>query len=256
LLADSLLLCVLAWYFDHVLPSNRGSSDPFYFFLTPRYWGLNKKVQRIQSAIEDTNEEVADSVSFEKRKVIDIEDSSSSIRILGIHKIFQKKLYKTSEDIHAVNNIYLHAKRGELLALLGHNGAGKSTLINMLTGLCKPTSGTAKICGFDIKENMTEIRKVLGVCPQHDILWDELTAKEHLILFGRLKGENYDKVYDEVNERLKEVNLSDEADLLAGTFSGGMKRRLSLAISGIGDPKVIILDEPTTGMDPINRRQA
>eukprot|EP00358_Blepharisma_japonicum_P003627 CAMPEP_0202954238 /NCGR_PEP_ID=MMETSP1395-20130829/50655_1 /ASSEMBLY_ACC=CAM_ASM_000871 /TAXON_ID=5961 /ORGANISM="Blepharisma japonicum, Strain Stock R1072" /LENGTH=103 /DNA_ID=CAMNT_0049669651 /DNA_START=1932 /DNA_END=2243 /DNA_ORIENTATION=- len=103
---------------------------------------------------------------------------------------------------------------------------------------------------------MTEIRKVLGVCPQHDILWDELTAKEHLILFGRLKGENYDKVYDEVNERLKEVNLSDEADLLAGTFSGGMKRRLSLAISGIGDPKVIILDEPTTGMDPINRRQA
>jgi len=124
----------------------------------------------------------------------------------------------------------------------------------MLCGYSKPTSGDAFIFGRSIRTDMEEVRSFMGVCPQHDVLFNDLTAKEHIELFAGIKNIPRHLVANLVTDRLGAVRLLKVQNHRAGTFSGGMKRRLSVAISTIGDPRVIFMDEPTTGMDPLNRR--
>jgi len=107
---------------------------------------------------------------------------------------------------------------------------------------------------YSVETEMDEIRRFTGVCPQHDILWDDLTAREHLDIFARLKSIPKEKRAQEIEDRLADVALTEVGDHLAGSYSGGMKRRLSVAISSIGDPRIIFMDEPTTGMDPLSKR--
>ncbi|KAJ3287593.1 ATP-binding cassette sub- A member 1 [Borealophlyctis nickersoniae] len=126
--------------------------------------------------------------------------------------------------------------------------------MSMLSGLTPPSSGDALIYNFSVKSQMHRIRHIMGVCPQHDILFDDLTAREHVELYAGLKGVPKEEWGPLVEERLKAVKLENVKDKRAGTYSGGMKRRLSLVISTIGDPKIVFMDEPTTGMDPVNRR--
>ena len=262
LLGNAVMMAVIAWYLDHVLESNRGSPDPWYFLCTSKYWGCDRRSRnrskRLKSSPDyipmlSTNVKVQESSIFSSEEG----DIESGISIKGLGKVFKSNsCCRGSEDIHAVNDFSLEIYNRELLTILGHNGAGKSTLINILTGISSSSYGSATIFGFDINEDMREIRKILGVCPQHDILWNELTAREHLILFARLKEIPYKEAMRDADEKLMQVKLSHVKNRLVGTFSGGMKRRLSVAISGVGNPKLIILDEPTTGMDPINRRSA
>ena len=147
-----------------------------------------------------------------------------------------------------------------ILALLGQNGAGKSTTISMLSGLTPASGGDALLYNYSVKKSISTIRKMMGICPQHDILFDDLTAREHIELYAGLKGVPKEEQEVLIQERLQLVRLLNVADVRAGTYSGGMKRRLSLVIATIGDPKIIFLDgtlfslEPTTGMDPVNRR--
>lgn len=129
------------------------------------------------------------------------------------------------------------------LSCAGHNGAGKSTTINMLTGLVVPTSGSLTVAGLDVLKSLASVRQLLGVCPQHDILWDDLTAVEHLRLFAQLKGMHTDEAEHEAWAKLEMVGLQDVGNNRTSTYSGGMKRRLSVAISAIGDPLLILLDE-------------
>ncbi|CAN1778840.1 ABC transporter A family member 11 [Linum perenne] len=151
----------------------------------------------------------------------------------------------------------MNIAKDKLFCLLGPNGAGKTTAINCLTGVAPVTSGDALIYGYSIRSSvgMSSIRKLMGVCPQFDILWDALSGQEHLHLFATLKGLPPASVKTVVEELLVKVKLTDAASVRARSYSGGMKRRLSVAIALIGDPKIVILDEPTTGMDPISRRQ-
>jgi len=142
----------------------------------------------------------------------------------------------------------------QLLCILGHNGAGKTTTINILTCLYYPTLGDARIYGQSVVSDMDNIRKIMGVCPQHDILWNELTAREHLEIFAELKHVDRRIRKQTVEEKLDDVGLLDVGDHLVASYSGGMKRRLSVAVSCIGEPKIIFMDEPTTGMDPVSRR--
>ncbi len=123
----------------------------------------------------------------------------------------------------------------------------------MLTGLLSPTAGDALIFGNSIISGMDEIRKVMGVCPQYDVLWNQLTGREHLELFAALKEVSRGQLEREVVERLTDVDLLKAQDIPSGNYSGGMKRRLSVAIALIGNPKIVFLDEPTTGMDPVSR---
>jgi ABC-type multidrug transport system ATPase subunit len=138
--------------------------------------------------------------------------------------------------------------------MLGPNGAGKTTTINMLTGFTTPTRGTATVEGFSILAHMRQIYSIMGVCPQHDILYDTLSPREHLTFYGVLKNLGKEELSDAIEGALRNVDLLDVIDTPAGTFSGGMKRRLSVAIALIGRPLVCYLDEPSTGLDPANRR--
>ncbi|KFK39851.1 hypothetical protein AALP_AA3G296400 [Arabis alpina] len=155
----------------------------------------------------------------------------------------------------AVQGLSLAVPSGECFGMLGPNGAGKTSFINMMTGLTKPTSGAAFVRGLDICKDMDRAYTSMGVCPQHDLLWETLTGREHLLFYGRLKNLKGSDLNQAVEESLKSVNLFREgvADKPSGTYSGGMKRRLSVAISLIGSPKVVYMDEPSTGLDPASR---
>jgi ABC-type multidrug transport system ATPase subunit len=155
-----------------------------------------------------------------------------------------------------LQGIWLNFPKDQLFCLLGPNGAGKTTVINCLTGVTPVTGGDALIYGDSIRSSvgMSNIRRMIGVCPQFDVLWDVLSGQEHLHLFACIKGLNPASVKPVVQKLLAEVKLTEAAQVRSGSYSGGMKRRLSVAIALIGEPKLVILDEPTTGMDPITRR--
>jgi len=142
---------------------------------------------------------------------------------------------------------------GECFGLLGPNGAGKTTLISALSGTTELTGGTGTICGMDVKTEMRKINTVLGVCPQFDIVWDDLTVAEHLLLYARIKGVEKEKA--SVRRVAEAVKLDGDAfNTRASHLSGGMRRRLSLAIALIANPRVLFLDEPSTGLDPETRQ--
>jgi len=125
-----------------------------------------------------------------------------------------------------------------------------STTCNMLCGYFSPTSGTARISGYDIRDDIDVVHLLMGVCPQDNIIWEDLTGAEHLLFFGRLKNLSGAELDAEVAHRLKQVDLYSVRNKKAGQYSGGMKRRLCVAIALVGRPKVVLLDEPSTGLDP------
>jgi len=249
------IFTVLAWYFDNTLPgASGGRSEPLWFFLTPRYWGFgqSKPNAPLPLTINPSEPDSGDNGSS-----IHLKDFSSKEGVCASHllKIYQKwPFIKTKSDVLALRNFSATIHEGEIFCILGHNGAGKTTTVGMLTGLFEPTLGDATIYGHSIVSSMDQIRRIMGVCPQHDILWNELTAKEHLEIFADLKGIARSVREEVIKEKLESVGLYNVRNKKAGSFSGGMKRRLSVAISCIGDPKIIFMDEPTTGMDPVSRR--
>jgi len=157
-------------------------------------------------------------------------------------------------DVFSLQNLSLAIGNGECFSLLGENGAGKTTAISLLTGLYPPTFGSAVIGGHDITTELTQARLALGVCPQFNVLWDTLTVEEHLLFYARLKGVPPRLENEHVKTWLVELGLLFAKDRLSQDLSGGMKRRLSAGIALVGNPKVVFLDEPTTGLDPASRR--
>ncbi|CAD7700725.1 unnamed protein product [Ostreobium quekettii] len=156
----------------------------------------------------------------------------------------------------AVDRLSLHINQRQCFGLLGPNGAGKTTTIRMMEGFSEPTSGSVMVSGYDTRTDMRSIYSITGVCPQHDLLWGDLTGREHLTFYGRLKNLHGADLEDSIESLLKTLNLWSDGvgDRLVHSYSGGMKRRLSVAISLIGDPLVVYLDEPSTGLDPASRR--
>lgn len=163
------------------------------------------------------------------------------------------KLVKKYGEITAVDHLSLEIKDEELFGLLGPNGAGKTTTINVLCGLVKPTSGTVKVAGYDIQKEVQKIHELIGVCPQDTAITGYLTGRENAELFGKLYGLPKQEIKAKVDELMKKMGLADDADRRAGNYSGGMKRRLNLAIALVHDPEILFLDEPTVGMDPQSR---
>jgi ABC-2 type transport system ATP-binding protein len=155
---------------------------------------------------------------------------------------------------HAVQALSFQAARGEILSLLGPNGAGKSTTISMLSGLLEPTAGDACIFGHSIRREPTQAKAALGVVPQDIALYMDLSARENLEFWGKLYGLRAAKLRQRVDEVLLVIGLADRQKDRVGTFSGGMKRRVNIGAALLHTPQVVIMDEPTVGIDPQSRR--
>lgn len=168
--------------------------------------------------------------------------------------IATKDLRKEFAEKVAVQNVSLNVYHGQITVLLGHNGAGKTTFASMLTGLYQPTCGELMVDGIDATKNPERARMRMGLCPQFDVLYDELTCEEHLRLFAVVKGCPPKRVEPEVTHVLDQLGLSFKRTVLSADLSGGMKRRLSLGMAMINNTKILILDEPTSGLDPEARR--
>lgn len=249
LIFDTVLYSFLGWYLNKVVPREWGVVLPWYFPCMPSYWCGSRPLDDYP----DTDETVEVDTSGIEPVGEDLQKLRKEDRCVHISNL--GKVFNTpSGKKVAVNRLNLTLYEGQIFALLGHNGAGKSTTINILSGMLAPSSGTAHVLGYDLSKQMIEIRKNMGVCPQHDVLYPELTVKEHLEIFGKIKGLTGRRLVDEVRHKIEEVGLTEKADVLSKNLSGGMKRKLSVAIALIGDSKVIFLDEPTSGMDPYSRR--
>ncbi|MBN2725026.1 MAG: ABC transporter ATP-binding protein [Deltaproteobacteria bacterium] len=165
-----------------------------------------------------------------------------------------KNITKVFSSFTAVNNITLHVNTGEIFGFLGPNGAGKSTSINMICGLLKPTEGEILICGGKDPSN-SETRKAIGYVPQSLAIYNELTALENLRFFGRINGVPQKLLKSRISKALSMTGLERKKNQPAGKFSGGMKRRLNIGCALLHDPELIILDEPTVGVDPQSRNR-
>ncbi|XP_039671640.1 retinal-specific phospholipid-transporting ATPase ABCA4-like [Perca fluviatilis] len=154
----------------------------------------------------------------------------------------------------AVNCLSINFYEGQITSFLGHNGAGKTTTMSILTGLFPPTSGTAYINGSDIRTDMDTVRSSMGMCPQYNILFKHLTVEEHILFYSLLKGRTQEEAEREVEDMLVDLGLPHKRDDEAQNLSGGMQRKLSVAMAFVGGSKVVILDEPTSGVDPYSRR--
>jgi ABC-2 type transport system ATP-binding protein len=165
-----------------------------------------------------------------------------------------RNLTKKYEDKMALDNLNLQIAKGELFGLLGPNGAGKTTAIHILCGLIKPTSGTANIHNYDVQRDQQQVKGLIGVCIQETAIYPYLTGKENLELFGNLYGLNKKTIKERSTLLLTKMGLTEDAKRLTAKYSGGMKRRLSLAMALVNDPPIAFLDEPTVAMDPQSRR--
>ncbi|CAN9506482.1 unnamed protein product [Ophioblennius macclurei] len=288
---DTVLYAVLAWYLDNVFPGQYGIGRPFYFPFLPRYWlntvaptsgqldsdkkGFdnlaNKEQGEPQKKEEEENQEqlkskITDNVpscehiqretagqeSSQKEEQAFFEpepaDLTKGVCVENLVKVF------SGSHTPAVDGLSINFFESQITALLGQNGAGKTTTMSILTGMFPPSSGTATIYGSDICTDMDSIRLSLGMCPQHNILFQHMTVEEHILFYSLLKGRPVAEAGEEVENMLQDLGLPHKRDQLTKNLSGGMQRKLSVALAFVGGAKVVILDEPTSGVDPYSRR--
>jgi ABC-type multidrug transport system ATPase subunit len=165
-----------------------------------------------------------------------------------------RRFKKGSKDFVAVNNLSFGVAKKECFGFLGLNGAGKTTTFKILTGEIRATSGQAYVNGCDISKKMLEARRSLAFCPQFDYLPENMTVRDTLMLFSGIRGLEFKTINNVINDLMAVFKITEFKNKMVQTLSGGNKRKVSSAISFIGRPKVVFLDEPTTGMDPAARR--
>lgn len=241
MLFDSVLYAIMTWYIEAVFPGQYGIPRRWYFPFTKSYWCGEKCGWT--TSVPRNRKENAEAVCIEEEPA----HIDPGVYIENLMKIY-------SNGKVAVDGLTLGFYEGQITSFLGHNGAGKTTTMSILTGLFPPTSGTAYIQGKDIRTDLNAIRQNLGVCPQHNVLFSMLTVEEHIWFYARLKGLSEEKVKSEMEQIVMDLGLPHKCTSRSNQLSGGMQRKLSVALAFVGGSKVVILDEPTAGVDPYARR--
>ncbi|NXI48256.1 ABCA1 protein, partial [Galbula dea] len=242
LLLDAGLYGLATWYLEGVFPGQYGIPKPWNFPFLKSYWF--GEPSSAGHPPYPTSTLTAPQVLVEEPPA----QLQPGVSIRNLVKIYR------SSSRAAVNGLSLDFYEGQITSFLGHNGAGKTTTMSILTGLLPPTSGTAYILGWDIRSDIDSIRKTMGTCPQHNVLFDILTVEEHVWFYGRLKGLSEEQVKVEVEQLIQDTGLPHKRREQTRNLSGGMQRKLSVAIAFVGGSRVVILDEPTAGVDPYSRR--
>ncbi|XP_058448648.1 ATP-binding cassette sub-family A member 2-like [Malaya genurostris] len=235
MLLDSLLYMATVLYLEQIRPDAFRVPKPWYFPIQWSFWKRPIHKRRVVSWMEP-----------QKSPYIQQDPSSRKvgIQIHNLHKINQRNLV-------AIADFTLNLYRDQITVLVGHNGAGKSTLISILSGMVSPSSGTALINGYDIQDATEKAQASLGFCPQHNVLFDELTVSEHLRFAARSKTLSDSSVESRYASLL---GLVDELNSRSDTLSGDMKRKLTVGMALCGGSSVVLLDEPTSGVDPATRK--
>uniref|UniRef100_A0AAQ4Q4S7 P-type phospholipid transporter n=1 Tax=Gasterosteus aculeatus aculeatus TaxID=481459 RepID=A0AAQ4Q4S7_GASAC len=290
---DAVLYGVLAWYLDNVFPGQYGIGRPFYFPFQPSYWKTQTPSHMAMAGPENVEKDVdgrgtpesytcngsvgrkackhqrkRDQLEREKELLRQQEETPNQEEcqegplffepdplglVMGVQIEELTKVFDGSSR-PAVDCLSINFYEGQITSFLGHNGAGKTTTLSVLTGLFPPTSGTAYVNGSDIRTDMDTVRSSLGMCPQYNILFKYLTVEEHILFYSLLKGRTQEEAQREVEDMLVDLGLPHKRDDEAQNLSGGMQRKLSVAMAFVGGSKVVILDEPTSGVDPYSRR--
>uniref|UniRef100_A0A4W3HE00 ATP-binding cassette, sub-family A (ABC1), member 4a n=1 Tax=Callorhinchus milii TaxID=7868 RepID=A0A4W3HE00_CALMI len=261
LLVDAFVYGILACYLDAVFPGEYGVPSPWYFPLQPSFWFGPEKPQ-----VTTEGTFVYKFLKLSELTIVchvfpvmaamagnPFYEPEPSGLTLGVSV---QNLVKVFQEGHrpAVDGLNINFFEGQITSFLGHNGAGKTTTMSMLTGLFPPTSGTAYINGKDIRTEIDAIRQNIGMCPQYNVLFNHLTVAEHILFYTQLKGQTLEEAQKQMEVMLDEIGLPHKRDEIVQNLSGGMQRKLSVAIAFTGGAKVIILDEPTSGVDPYSRR--
>ncbi|KAJ6646771.1 Phospholipid-transporting ATPase ABCA3 [Pseudolycoriella hygida] len=245
LLLTAIMFLMLTMYIENIFPGSYGVAKPWNYPFKKDYWFPSKNRNSYQ-AFGDHNDD-NDSAQINPGNFEDEPTNEhAGVVIKNMCKTFDKKV--------AVCNLSMNMYNNQITALLGHNGAGKTTTFSMLTGMIGSTSGTALINGYDIHTDTDMARSSMGFCPQHNILFDELTVREHILFFSLLKGLSPEASNEEVQKYVRLLELEPKINEMSQNLSGGMKRKLSIGIALCGQSKVVFCDEPTSGMDAASRR--
>ncbi|XP_034365421.1 ATP-binding cassette sub-family A member 13 isoform X1 [Arvicanthis niloticus] len=251
---DSIIYFLGGWYFSNLIPGTFGLGKSWYFPFTASYWKsicglMGRRRCSLSSGLFFFNEDVGNRGLSQQNGPREMEGSSPGVALISVTKEYE-------DHKVAVQELTLTFYRDQITALLGTNGTGKTTVISMLMGLFPPTSGTIIINGKNLQTDLSKVREELGVCPQQDVLLDNLTVREHLMLFASIKAPWWTKkeLQQQVNKTLDEVELTQHQHKPARVLSGGMKRKLSIGIAFMGMSKTVVLDEPSSGVDPCSRR--
>ncbi|XP_077435659.1 uncharacterized protein abca12 [Vanacampus margaritifer] len=262
MLIDSLIYFTVGAYIRMVFPGKYGIPAPWYFPFTASFWAdffgcvKSQKGGRGRLFINTvninqpgfSNDKGKGQCQFFSQTGEDFSHLPVGVALHGLTKIYGDRV--------AIENLNVAFYEGHVTSLLGHNGAGKTTTMSLLTGLFAPSSGSIEVYGRDMQTNLNDIRKDLGVCMQYDVLFDHMTTKEHLLLYGQIKAPHWSEreLHEQVRMVLEETGMYAHRHKRVGTLSGGMKRKLSISIAFIGGSRLVVLDEPTTGVDPCSRR--
>uniref|UniRef100_A0A674P497 ATP-binding cassette, sub-family A (ABC1), member 12 n=1 Tax=Takifugu rubripes TaxID=31033 RepID=A0A674P497_TAKRU len=253
MLIDSIVYFIIGAYVRMVFPGKYGIPAPWYFPFKGSFWAdlcccfrSKRKAPRglLFTNIMDRN--LPNSVSSHAGE--NFSHLPVGVSLHGLSKLYGDRV--------AIQNLNISFYEGHVTTLLGHNGAGKTTTMSLLTGLFAPSVGSIEVYGKDMQTDTDEVRKELGVCMQYDVLFDHMTAKEHLLLYGQIKAPQWTQreLREQVRTILEETGMYAHRHKRVGTLSGGMKRKLSISIAFIGGSRLVVLDEPTTGVDPCSRR--
>ncbi|XP_003502609.2 phospholipid-transporting ATPase ABCA7 isoform X2 [Cricetulus griseus] len=240
LLVDAAIYGLALWYLEAVCPGQYGIPEPWDFPFRRSYWYGPGPPQGSDLAPAPQDPKVL------------VEEPLPGL-IPGVSIRGLKKHFHGCPQ-PALRGLSLDFYQGHITAFLGHNGAGKTTTLSILSGLFPPSGGSASILGHDVQTNMAAIRPHLGICPQYNVLFDLLTVEEHVWFYGRLKGLSAAAMIPEQEHLIQDVGLILKRDTQTRHLSGGMQRKLSVAIAFVGGSRVVILDEPTAGVDPASRR--
>ncbi|CAI2383085.1 unnamed protein product [Moneuplotes crassus] len=260
---SSLVVLVIGLYLENVLPTSPGVRKSPWFIFTKSFWCKRKK-QLVFDEVDLSHQD--DSL----RRLFDTSQHQLNyIRDSYFEPLSQEEIAKRNSDKcilvegickeygndKAITNFTTEMYEGQIYALLGHNGAGKSTIVNVLSGMVGFSKGSGLVYGYDVRTEMQEIRKIIGFCPQKNILYPGLTILDHLYIFAQLKGKKKSEVTHEVDELLSDLRLENVRNKYCKDISQESKRKLSLAISLIGGSKVVFLDEPSSCMDIDSRKE-
>ncbi|KAL1466385.1 hypothetical protein MTO96_042770 [Rhipicephalus appendiculatus] len=240
---SAIVFTVGIWYLEAVLPWTNVVPLPLHFPFMASYWNVIVDEVKVAGSQESSHSQEEGHENFEEepRHLLLV------LEVIDLCKVYRKKF--------AVDHLNMRLYYGQIFVLLGHNGAGKTTICNMLSGFSRPTYGTAIIEGFDLIKNHDDALENVRVCPQKNMLYDELTVYEHLYFFAIIQLMPTETIAEQVEIIIKSLHFGPYINSFPRALPQGFRRKLCLAITVIADPKVLILDEPTSGLDPQSRNE-